>query len=97
MAQYVNDKLPETVNLLLIGEYGLFLFERNYIIGGRWGVFMQYQDFEDQYTGTDSFEGKIHYAGDIYCDSQIVSRKSCGVDCSGFVSRCWNLPIKQST
>ena len=54
-------------------------------------------DFEDQYTGTDTFEGKIHYAGDIYCDTQIISRKSCGVDCSGFVSRCWNLPIKQST
>jgi hypothetical protein len=54
-------------------------------------------DFEDQYTGTDTFEGNIHYAGDIYCDSQIISRKSCGVDCSGFVSRCWNLPKKQST
>jgi hypothetical protein len=47
VAQYVNSKLPETASLLLIGEYGLFLFERDYFIGGRWGVFMQYQDFED--------------------------------------------------
>jgi hypothetical protein len=54
-------------------------------------------DFEDQYTGTDTFEGKIHYAGDIYLETQIASRKSCGVDCSGFVSRCWNLPVKEST
>jgi hypothetical protein len=55
------------------------------------------EDFYDQYTGTGSFEGKIHYAGDIFCDTQIDSRRSCGVDCSGFVSRCWNLPFKQST
>ena len=55
------------------------------------------EDFEDQYTGTGSFEGKIHYAGDIFCDFQITSKKACGVDCSGFVSRCWNLSVKQST
>lgn len=55
------------------------------------------EDFNDQYTGTGSFEGKIHYAGDIFCDFQIVSKRACGVDCSGFVSRCWNLSIKQST
>lgn len=54
-------------------------------------------DFEDQYTGTGSFEGKIHYAGDIFCDFQIISSRACGVDCSGFVSRCWNLSVKQST
>lgn len=55
------------------------------------------EDFYDQYTGTGSFEGKVHYAGDIFCDTQIASSRACGVDCSGFVSRCWNLSYKQST
>jgi hypothetical protein len=54
-------------------------------------------DFYDQYTGSGTFEGKIHFAGDIFCDFQIISGKACGVDCSGFVSRCWNLSTKQST
>ena len=55
------------------------------------------EDFTDQYTGTESFQGKIHYAGDINTASLITSHRACGVDCSGFVSRCWNLSTKQST
>jgi len=53
------------------------------------------QDFDEQYTGTGSYEGRIHFAGDIntndYCE------RTCGLDCSGFVSRCWNLPMKHAT
>jgi len=55
------------------------------------------EDFYEQYMGLGSFEGKIHYAGDIFCETLFDSRKACGVDCSGFVSRCWNLSQKQST
>lgn len=55
------------------------------------------EDFKDQYTGTGSYQGKIHYAGDIFTSTPVISNKACGVDCSGFVSRCWNLSTKQST
>ncbi len=79
--------------------------EQNIGIPYQWGGFSSISgfnltnpmDFEDQYLGTGSFAGKIHYAGDIFCDTPIISRKTCGVDCSGFVSRCWNLSTKQST
>jgi len=56
------------------------------------------EDFDDQYRGEGRFAGNIHYAGDIYCDNaKIEGTKACGVDCSGFVSRCWNLPSKHNT
>jgi hypothetical protein len=54
-------------------------------------------DFEDQYTGTDTFEGEIHFAGDVNSDPWVTSRRACGVDCSGFVSRCWNLAFHVSS
>ena len=54
------------------------------------------EDFDEQYTGTGEFTGNIHYAGDINCN-EFVTSKACGVDCSGFVSRCWNLLPRQST
>lgn len=46
-------------------------------------------------------EGK--YAGDIYTAEKrrllddAVSKHAVGIDCSGFVSRCWNLPKSYST
>ncbi|WP_411847121.1 hypothetical protein AAFN60_06670 [Roseibacillus persicicus] len=42
-------------------------------------------------------------AGDIYTPAkrkgleEAVSRQACGVDCSGFISRCWRLPRAYST
>lgn len=42
-------------------------------------------------------------AGDISTDAKraagddAVSKHACGIDCSGFVSRCWNLPVAYST
>ena len=85
--------------------YGWKSNEENIGVPYQWGGFSSISgfnltnpiDFEDQYTGTDSFEGKIHYAGDVFTDSWAMSNDACGVDCSGFVSRCWNLSSKQST
>ena len=85
--------------------YGWIADEKNIGVPYQWGGFSSISgfglinpiDFEGQYTGTNSFEGKIHYAGDVFCDTGVISKRACGVDCSGFVSRCWNLSSKQST
>lgn len=53
------------------------------------------KDFDEQYTGTGSFEGIIHFAGDI--NTADYTSRACGLDCSGFISRCWNLPWKHPT
>ena len=37
------------------------------------------------------------YAGDSYTDKGTGTPSAVGVDCSGFVSRCWNLPSHYST
>ncbi len=39
----------------------------------------------------------LKYAGDNYTDKCCGSSAAVGVDCSGFVSRCWNLPKHYST
>lgn len=39
----------------------------------------------------------LKYAGDNYTDKCCGSDAAVGVDCSGFVSRCWNLPKHYST
>lgn len=53
------------------------------------------KDFDEQSTGTGFFNGSIHFAGDI--NSADYTTRACGLDCSGFVSRCWNLPYKHAT
>jgi len=45
--------------------------------------------------GFDTYLKKGFYAGDI--DTKGVSSYAVGVDCSGFVSRCWNLYYHSST
>jgi len=50
------------------------------------------EDFYEQYTGTGNYTGAIHYAGDIYFNKPEPCSRACGIDCAGFVSRCWNLP-----
>jgi len=55
------------------------------------------EDFYEQYTGTGAYEGAIHYGGDIYFEKPEPCSRACGIDCSGFVSRCWNLPEKHYT
>jgi hypothetical protein len=53
------------------------------------------KDFDEQYTGSGTYEGRSYFAGDI--NTEDYSRWACGLDCSGFVSRCWNLPNKHAT
>ena len=55
------------------------------------------EDFYEQCTGTGAYEGAIHYGGDIYFEKPEPCSRACGIDCSGFVSRCWNLPEKHYT
>jgi hypothetical protein len=79
--------------------------QMNAVIPYKWGGFSSIsgfnltnpEDFDEQYTGTGNYEGTIHFGGDIYTDKNFVCQVACGVDCSGFVSRCWNLPIKHGT
>jgi hypothetical protein len=46
---------------------------------------------------------KGYYAGDVYTQDKrdalyaAVSRQACGIDCSGFISRCWRLDRAYST
>lgn len=62
-----------------------------------------------QWGGFDSlatFDRKVangYYAGDIYTREKrrqlddAVSKEACGIDCSGFISRCWRLDRSYST
>ena len=54
----------------------------------QWGGFRTLNQFDTGIAGGG-------YAGDIQTDG--VSSYAYGVDCSGFVSRCWNLPNHYST
>ena len=56
----------------------------------KWGGF---EDIEQFLYGIDI--GK--YAGDKYTNKSSGTPSAVGVDCSGFVSRCWNLPYQYST
>ena len=62
----------------------------------KWGGFDSLETFE---AGLK--KGKA--AGDIYSPEKrrlggaAVSSNAVGIDCSGFISRCWKLPTKQST
>ena len=62
----------------------------------KWGGFDSPQSFSEKIKS-----GK--YAGDIYTQQKrqqlndAVSDETCGVDCSGFVSRCWRLAQPYST
>ena len=63
--------------------------EKSVGIPYKWGGFTRVEDFDRAIAA-----GK--YAGEIP-NGLGASRHSAGVDCSGFVSRCWELPLKQST
>lgn len=61
-----------------------------------WGGFCSLEEFD---AGVAA--GK--YAGDVYTARKrelldgAVSRQAVGIDCSGFISRCWKLPRSYST
>ncbi len=56
----------------------------------QWGGFASVEEFDAGLAA-----GK--FAGDVDFSKPNKSRFAVGVDCSGLVSRCWNLPVKHST
>jgi hypothetical protein len=76
---------------------------------GWWEVDKICEGIPYQWGGFDTpltFDRKLKagfYAGDVYTESKRsklyagVSSRACGVDCSGFVSRCWKLARPYST
>ncbi len=52
------------------------------------------------WVAIDEFDAAVaagKYAGDLFCEKADESRFAVGVDCSGLISRCWDLPVKHST
>ncbi len=70
--------------------------QRNVALPYKWGGFDTPEEFDRGVR-----EGK--YAGDVYSEEKrrllddAVSKLAVGIDCSGFVSRCWRLPRSYST
>jgi len=76
---------------------------------GKWVVGMENRGMPYKWGGFDSVaaflkglqDGKA--AGDLYSSEKrrlggsAVSRQAVGIDCSGFISRCWRLPTKHGT
>ena len=56
----------------------------------KWGGFNSILGFDQRIEAG-------YYAGHLHEPGALGSNHAAGVDCSGFVSRCWNLPTKQST
>jgi len=75
--------------------------EENVGIPYQWGGFSSIpnynfvdpQNFDEEYkTQIPTNPDFLYHAGDCYCDpGKPKCDYSCGVDCSGFVGRCWNL------
>jgi len=68
----------------------------------KWGGFScipesEYRGESDKDYKFDEGIEKGKYAGDMNCVEPSSQKYTVGVDCSGFVSRCWRLPRKQST
>ena len=70
--------------------------QRNVALPYKWGGFDTPEEFDRGVR-----EGK--YAGDVYSAEKrrllddAVSRLAVGIDCSGYISRCWRLPRSYST
>jgi len=65
--------------------------EVNVGVAYQWGGFDTLEQFDAGIRAGKS-AGDIHYE-----KGQVVSEHAVGVDCSGFVSRCWRLPEQHST
>lgn len=70
---------------------GFEVGEENVGIPYKWGGFSSIDQF-DQGISENMFAGHLPKKGSSPASSQAV-----GVDCSGLVSRCWDLPKKHST
>jgi cell wall-associated NlpC family hydrolase len=57
----------------------------------QWGGFCSLAEFDE------GVRAKMYAGHDPADMSAQASYRAVGVDCSGFVSRCWNLPFKRST
>lgn len=76
-----DGDLVKTPPYLIVGRNGKIPY--------MWGGFSSLSDF---YSGITYYN---YYAGDIHTSG--VSSYAVGVDCSGFVSRCWQLSYHAST
>lgn len=82
---------------LIVDSYGHYVRTPNWVSVGthekvpyKWGGFQTIDQFVSGLTN-----GK--YAGDSYTSKSSGTPSAVGVDCSGFVSRCWKLPSHYST
>jgi hypothetical protein len=82
---------------LITDSYGNLVRTPDWVTAGshqnvvyKWGGFQTVEQF---------IEGLVNskYAGDNYTNKGFGTSSAVGVDCSGFVSRCWNLPSQYST
>lgn len=95
--QVWNCSAVNLTNGVIIDPYGYPVRTPSWVQVGtnqkvpyKWGGF---EDLEQFLYGIDI--GK--YAGDNYTSKSSGTPSAVGVDCSGFVSRCWNLPFHYST
>jgi hypothetical protein len=81
----------------IIDEYG------NWVRTPDWIGIGQNQKVPYRWGGFESIETYLNgiaagkYAGDNYTSKPGATPSAVGVDCSGFVARCWKLPFKYST
>lgn len=100
-AKYVNlywdCQAKNLTNGTITDQYGYQVETPYWLSVGRmrrvpykWGGFETVKQFTDEISA-----GK--YAGDKYTSKCCGTASAVGVDCSGFVSRCWKLPTHYST
>ncbi|MCB1095736.1 MAG: hypothetical protein KDN22_09195 [Verrucomicrobiae bacterium] len=70
--------------------------ESNTGIPYQWGGFDTPQEF-DRKVAAGFYAGDIYTAAKRKALDDAVSAKACGIDCSGFISRCWRLDRSYST
>jgi hypothetical protein len=92
-----NCSANNLTNGVIVDPYGYLVQTPGWIQVGtnqkvpyKWGGF---EDIEQFLYGLDISK----YAGDNYTNKSNGTPSAVGVDCSGFVSRCWNLPFQYST
>ncbi len=70
--------------------------EENTGVAYKWGGFDSLKSF-DAGVKTGKAAGDVYTAEKRRLGSKAVSSTSVGIDCSGFISRCWKLPRKYGT
>ena len=62
----------------------------------QWGGFDTPESFRES-LARGEYAGDVSTAEKQKLGDKVVSRHACGIDCSGLISRCWNLPRPYST